>query len=70
MEKSDSKPIATVNTIEVFNPAELIELCNRIKSSGVLGRSKYYGAMLDYLVSCSIENVKERLQAYCYDEYH
>ena len=56
MEKSDSKPIAAVNTIEVFNPAELIELCNRIKSSGVLGRSKYYGAMLDYLVSCSIEN--------------
>jgi len=39
----------------VFSPAELIELCRRIIASGVLGRSKHYAAMLEYLVQCSVE---------------
>ncbi|PCJ18102.1 MAG: hypothetical protein COA96_17155 [SAR86 cluster bacterium] len=41
-------------THEVFSPAELTELCQRIIASGVLGRSKHYSAMLEYLVRCSI----------------
>lgn len=40
---------------EVFNSEELKALCQRIIGSGVLGRSKYYAAMLTYLVNCSIE---------------
>lgn len=39
---------------EVFSPLELTELCQRIIASGVLGRSKHYAAMLEYLVQCSI----------------
>jgi len=31
-------------------------LCQRIISSGILGRSKHYGALLQYLVSCSGQN--------------
>lgn len=41
-------------TEEVFSPTELTGLCQRIVSSGVLGRSKHYAAMLEYLVQCSI----------------
>lgn len=47
-----------VNISEVFSPAELLALCQRIVASGVLGRSKHYAAMLEYLVQCSI---KEKL---------
>lgn len=35
-------------------------LSARIKSSGVLGRSKHYAALLDYLVRCSIEDRQPR----------
>ncbi|NQV69928.1 MAG: hypothetical protein HQ498_07875 [Pseudohongiella sp.] len=38
----------------VFSPTELTDLCQRIIASGVLGRSRYYRAMLEYLVQCSI----------------
>lgn len=31
-------------------------MCQRIISSGILGRSKHYGALLQYLVSCSGQN--------------
>ena len=41
---------------EVFSEAELRGLCQRIINSGELGRSKYYSAMLQYLVQCSLEN--------------
>ena len=41
---------------EIFSPEELRALCQRIIGSGVLGRSKNYGAMLSYLVRCSIDD--------------
>lgn len=41
-------------TQEVFSSAELTELGQRIIASGVLGRSKHYAALLEYLVQCSI----------------
>lgn len=42
-------------TQDAFTAAELQELCRRIISSGELGRSKHYSALLQYLVQCSIE---------------
>ncbi|MEQ8953091.1 MAG: hypothetical protein RL120_03090 [Gammaproteobacteria bacterium] len=47
--------IPTVNVTEVFDRAELHALAARIEASGVLGRSRYYSALLSYLVRCSIE---------------
>lgn len=44
------------STQQVFSPAELSALCERIIASGVLGRSRHFVAMLNYLVQCSIEN--------------
>ncbi len=38
-----------------FSTSELQDLCQRIVASGVLGRSKHYTAMLEYLVQRSIE---------------
>jgi hypothetical protein len=35
--------------------AELKALCQRIVESGVLGRSRHYQALLEYLVQCSID---------------
>ena len=49
----EPKSLRAVN--EVFNAEELNALCQRIVSSGVLGRSKNYSALLNYLVQCSIE---------------
>lgn len=39
-----------------FTPAELRKLAKEIVASGVLGRSKKYAALLDFLVECSIES--------------
>jgi len=52
----DQPSQAISTTQDVFSASELEELCQRIISSGILGRSKRYAAMLQYLVSCSLEN--------------
>lgn len=54
---SDDQPTATIlSTQDAFSASELEQLCQRIISSGILGRSKHYAAMLQYLVKCSLEN--------------
>ncbi len=54
---TDDKPTqATLSTQDVFSSSELDELCRRIISSGILGRSKHYSAMLEYLAKCSVQN--------------
>lgn len=40
---------------DAFNASELEALCQRIIDSGVLGRSKNYTALLQYLVQCSLD---------------
>jgi hypothetical protein len=40
----------------VFTPVQLRALAKEIVASGVLGRSKKYGALLEFLVACSIES--------------
>ena len=47
-----NQPIRDIN--EVFSSKELLALCDRIIASGILGRSKHYTALLQYLVQCSI----------------
>ena len=46
------QPLVDIN--EAFSSEELLALCSRIISSGVLGRSKHYAALLEYLVKCSL----------------
>ena len=46
------QPLIDIN--EAFSSEELLALCRRIISSGVLGRSKHYAALLEYLVKCSL----------------
>ena len=46
------QPLIDIN--EAFSSGELLALCRRIISSGVLGRSKHYAALLEYLVQCSL----------------
>lgn len=41
--------------LEIFNADALHELSQRIVSSGVLGRSKHYSSLFEYLVRCSID---------------
>jgi len=48
-----SKPLRTSN--EAFGSKDLFALCERIITSGALGRSRNYRALLQYLVQCSIE---------------
>lgn len=48
-----SKPLRTPD--EMFGSKDLFVLCERIITSGALGRSKNYRALLQYLVQCSIE---------------
>jgi len=43
-----------LNTHEVLRTEELLALCHRIIDSGILGRSKHYSALLQYLVQCSL----------------
>ena len=49
---SNFQPLIDIN--EAFSSEELLALCRRIISSGVLGRSKHYVALLEYLVQCSL----------------
>ena len=57
----DDKPVqAILATQDVFNASELQALCQRIIASGVLGRSKHYAAILEYLVQCSLEDRQPR----------
>ena len=39
---------------EAFTGEELNALCKRIITSGILGRSKHYSALLEYIVKCSV----------------
>ena len=55
MNQSTETPVL-VRTEEAFSAADLRALCMRIAASGVLGRSKHYLAMLEYLVECSVAN--------------
>ena len=43
------------NALDVVNDAQLHEFAQRLKQSGILGRSRIYAALLDYLVACCIE---------------
>ena len=53
----DDKPTqTTLSPQDVFSSSELDQLCQRIIASGILGRSKHYSAMLEYLVKCSAQN--------------
>ena len=51
-DNNDNQPI--LNTHEVLKAEELLALCQRIIDSGILGRSKHYSALLQYLVKCSL----------------
>ena len=50
---SNNQPLVDIN--EAFSSEELLALCRRIISAGVLGRSKHYSALLEYLVQCSLK---------------
>ena len=50
----NSAPETLLQTQDAFTVDELKALCRRIIASGELGRSKYYSALLEYLVQCSI----------------
>ena len=56
MTQSESTKAIVTDINDLYSSAELWELCERIISSGVLGRSKHYSALLKYLVKCSIED--------------
>jgi len=49
---TDNKQI--IEPLQVFSGSELKEMAAGIISSGTLGRSKIYAALLDYFVECSI----------------
>ena len=49
---SSDQPLLRID--EAFSAKELLALCQRIMESGVLGRSKNYSALLEYLVQCSL----------------
>ena len=51
---SINQPLLDIN--EAFSSKELLALCDRIIASGVLGRSKHYAALLEYLVQCSLSD--------------
>ena len=49
---SSDQPLLRID--EAFSAKELLALCQRIMESGVLGRSKNYSALLEYLIQCSL----------------
>ncbi len=49
---SSDQPLLGID--EAFSAKELLALCQRIMESGVLGRSKNYSALLEYLIQCSL----------------
>ncbi len=55
LNQSESEESLYLQPEQVFSPAALKLLVQRIKSSGELGRSRIYGALLDYLLDCSLE---------------
>jgi len=52
----DTEAEQMCNTQDAFTPAELHALCKRIVDSGVLGRSRHYARLLEFLVQCAIDN--------------
>lgn len=60
MTQSTDQTTQTLPTGEVFSADELMALSARIEASGVLGRSKYYAALLQYLIRCSVEERQPR----------
>jgi hypothetical protein len=54
MQANDSANQPLTGISEAFKNDELLDLCKRIIASGVLGRSKHYSALLEYLVHCSL----------------
>jgi len=55
MSESNNNFFSFLAVSEAFSAEELGALCERIISSGVLGRSRHYATLLRYLVKCSIE---------------
>ena len=51
-DSSINQPILDIN--EAFSSTELLALCDRIIASGILGRSKHYTELLEYLAQCSL----------------
>lgn len=51
-----SEPDKLYSTEDAFSRGELLALAKRIVDSGVLGRSRHYASLLDYLVQCAIDN--------------
>lgn len=49
---SDNQSLCGIR--EAFTGEELNALCKRIIVSGILGRSKHYSALLEYIVKCSV----------------
>lgn len=54
MDSIDQTRLSMRNINEVFSNTELLALCKRIIASGILGRSKHYSALLEYLIQCSL----------------
>ena len=52
--KDNTRAQPLVRVQEMYSTEDLLALCQRIISSGILGRSKYYSALLEYLVQCSL----------------
>lgn len=56
MNQNQQQSETGLSVLEVFGPDELRALAKDIYGSGVLGRSKKYAALLEYLVDCAIAN--------------
>ena len=54
MDSIDQTRLSMRSINEVFSNTELLALCKRIIASGILGRSKHYSALLEYLIQCSL----------------
>ncbi len=54
MTATQSEKSNTVQPQDAFAADELQQLLSRIRASGVLGRSRTYSVLLDYLVDCSV----------------
>jgi hypothetical protein len=54
MDPIDQTRLSMCSINEAFSNAGLLALCKRIIASGILGRSKHYSALLEYLIQCSL----------------
>ncbi|GIT23214.1 MAG: hypothetical protein CM1200mP40_28960 [Gammaproteobacteria bacterium] len=52
--QSSSKNQSLCGISDAFTDEELNALCKRIIKSGILGRSKHYSALLEYIAQCSL----------------